>query len=695
MLRLIVIFRALYQITTSMVFRGFFTLALLASASVFLMGQDKPAFSYLDVFELEHVRDPQISPDGDMIVYRRMGFDIMKDRSVGQLWMVDADGGNHQKLTSRETSESTARWSPSGDRIAFVSKGEAGSEIFIYWVTSGKMARLTHLENSPSNLAWSPDGQSIAFTMKVNAAPPVIAKMPAKPKGAKWAAKPRITDRLKHEADGRGYLSPGFTHIFVVPAEGGTARQLSSGDFNHGGSLSWSPDRAHLFFSANRNDDWEYDFRNSEVYRLSVADGTIFALTDRQGPDYGPMVSPDGKTIAYRSYEDKVQAYQVTDLYLMDTDGSNQRVISADLDRSVDAVQWSKDGRGLYITYDDWGDTKIAYLSTNGALKDVATNLGGTSIGRPYPGGSFSVSDNGVIAYTHVTTSEPAALAILAVGGEPEVITALNTDLLAHRELGVVEEVRYQSSFDQRPIQGWIVKPPNYDPEKKYPLLVENHGGPILNYGPRFSAEMQLYAAADYLVFYPNPRGSTGYGEEFANLLYHNYPGEDYQDVMDGVDYLLEQGLVDEEHLYVTGGSAGGIMTAWIIGKNNRFRAAVVAKPVVNWISKTLVADNYYGYANYRIKGQPWENVEDYWRFSPLSLVENVETPTMVMVGMNDLRTPPSESKQLYHALKLRQVETVLVEIPEASHGIAARPSNLITKIAHTLAWFEKYRTEE
>ena len=679
-----------------MLYRYCWTLLLVLLGTSFLAAQDLPSFSYLDVFELEHVRDPQISPDGSMVVYRRMGFDIMKDRAVGQLWMMDTEGTNHMKLTSRDVSESSARWSPSGDRIAFVSRGEAGSEIFVYWVESGKMARLTHLENSPSNLAWSSDGQSIAFTMKVNAAPPVIAKMPAKPKGAKWASKPRITDRLKHEADGRGYLSPGFTHIFVVPAEGGTARQLSSGDFNHGGGLSWSPDGAYIYFSANRNENWEYDFRNSEVYRLGVADGEIIALTDRQGPDNSPAVSPDGKTIAYRSYEDKVQAYQVTDLYLMDADGGNQRSISTELDRTVGSMKWSADGKGLYITYDDWGDTKIAYLSTSGELRDVAANLGGTSIGRPYPGGSFSLSDNGRIAFTHTSTSEPAALAVVPTsGGTPEVLSSLNADLLAHRELGVVEEVRYQSSFDQRPIQGWIVKPPNYDPEKKYPLLVENHGGPILNYGARFSAEMQLYAAAGYLVFYPNPRGSTGYGEEFANLLYHNYPGEDYQDVMDGVDYLLEQGLVDEEHLYVTGGSAGGIMTAWIIGKNNRFRAAVVAKPVVNWISKTLVADNYYGYANYRIKGQPWENVEDYWRFSPLSLVENVETPTMVMVGMNDLRTPPSESKQLYHALKLRKVETVLVEIPEASHGIAARPSNLITKIAHTLAWFEKYRAEE
>lgn len=229
---------------------------------------------------------------------------------------------------------------------------------------------------------------------------------------------------------------------------------------------------------------------------------------------------------------------------------------------------------------------------------------------------------------------------------------------------------------------------------KTYPLMVENHGGPILNYGERFTAELQLLAAQGYLVFYPNPRGSTSYGEEFGNLLYDNYPGEDYQDVMDGVDYLIAKGYASEDQLFVSGGSAGGIMTAWIIGKNNRFEAAVVQKPVINWISKTLVADNYYGYADYRYPGQPWESFEKYWNFSPISLVGNVETPTMVMVGMNDLRTPPSEAKQFYHALKLRKIETMLVEIPGASHGIARRPSNLISKIAHTVAWCDKYRTD-
>jgi len=274
-------------------------------------------------------------------------------------------------------------------------------------------------------------------------------------------------------------------------------------------------------------------------------------------------------------------------------------------------------------------------------------------------------------------------------------ITDLNQGLLNYRKLGKVEGIWYKSSIDQRDLQAWLVYPPDYDATIKYPFMIENHGGPVLNYGDRFSVDMQLYAAAGYIVLYPNARGSTSYGEEFGNLLYNNYPGEDYNDVMDGVDYCIKKGIAHEDQLFVTGGSAGGIMTAWIIGKNNRFEAAVVTKPVMNWISKTLVADNYFGYANSRYPGQPWENFEGYWKFSPLSLVGNIETPTMVMVGMNDLRTPPSEAKQLYHALKLRKKETVFVEIPDASHGIANRPSNLITKIAHTLAWFDKYRISE
>jgi dipeptidyl aminopeptidase/acylaminoacyl peptidase len=652
-----------------------------------------PVFSYMDVFELQYVSDPQISPDGNTVVYRRMGFDILKDKSVGNLWMIRTDGSAHQKLTTRETNESGHSWSPAGDRLAFVSQTDEGSELYMYWAGSGKVARLSQLPENPQSLTWSPDGKLLAFSMHVDKKPPVLAKMPEKPKNAQWAEAPRITDRVYHEADGRGYLPPGFDHLFVLPADGGPARQITSGDFHHNGKLAWSADSQTLYVSANRNEDWEYDFRNSEIHAVNIATGIITALTDRPGPDTSPAVSPDGKQIAYLGFDDKVQTYQIDRLYLMDSAGNNQREIQLTVDRSLSDIRWDEKGNGLYASYDDKGNTKIVHITLNGEIKNLADNLGGTTIGRPYAGGSYSVSGEGHIAYTQSRPEYPAELAILdPKSKQPRKVTALNDALLRYRTLGKVEEIWYRSGFDNREVQGWLVYPPEYDSSKAYPFLVENHGGPISNYGDRFSAEMQLYAAAGYIVFYPNPRGSTGYGEEFGNLLYHNYPGEDYNDVMDGVDYCIQKGIAHEDQLFVTGGSAGGIMTAWIVGKNNRFEAAVVVKPVVNWISKTLMADNYFHYANSRFPGQPWENFEDYWQFSPLSLVANIATPTMVMVGMDDLRTPPSEAKQLYHALKLRKVETLLVEIPGASHGIANRPSNLIAKIAHTLAWFEKYR---
>jgi len=502
-----------------------------------------------------------------------------------------------------------------------------------------------------------------------------------------------VTTRLKYERDGSGYIETGYNHYFVVPAVGGSPRQVTSGKFHHTGTPEWSVDGKALIFSGNRNESWEHEFQNSEIYRVDIDTGDVVALTDRNGPDTSPVVSPDGRKIAYLSYADKVRTYQVTKLHVMNTDGSDKAELLPDFDRSVSGLVWSKDSRSVYFQYDNHGDTKIAVTTLTGKMRDVAKNLGGTTIGRPYGGGSFSVAPSGRIAYTHVTPYRPAELAIVASQkSAPTVITSFNEDLLNWRDLGEVEELWYKSSVDGRDIQGWVVKPPGFDPQKNYPLLVENHGGPVSNYGARFSPEVQLYAAAGYIVFYPNPRGSTGYGEAFGDLLFNNYPGDDYQDVMDGVDTLIESGLAHEEQLYVTGGSAGGIMTAWIVGKNNRFRAAAVIKPIMNWMSKTLTADNYYGYANYRYAGQPWENIEGYMKFSPISLIGNVKTPTLVMVGTADMRTPISEAKQMYNALKILGIDTALIEVPGAPHNIADRPSQLITKVDHILAWFTKYQ---
>lgn len=667
---------------------------LFLQAPVGALADDLRPFERMDVFALQWVSDPQISPDGKQVAYVRNGMDVMTDGKWSRLWLTDSDGDEHVPLTGRDVDESQPVWSPDGSRIAFTSDSANGTEIFVVWVDTGKSTRLTELNRSPKGLSWSPDGTQIAFRARVPEAPLILVKAPKPPDDAEWSEEPRVTARLKYETDGAGYIEPGYEHFFVISALGGSPRQITSGNFRHSGTARWSGDGHSLVFSGNRNDDWEIDFRNSEIYRVSVKTGDVVALTDRSGPDAEPIVSPDGRKIAFWSYEDEVQTYQVSKLHVMNIDGTDRRELLSEFDRSVSGLAWNGDSDGIYYQYDDLGDTKIGFTTLGNRARDVATNLGGTTIGRPYGGGTFSVSDNGTIAYSHVTPYRPAELAVVeSRRSDPRVITAFNQDLFDWRELGTVEELWYESSVDGRDIQGWVVTPPGYDSSKPYPLLVENHGGPIANYGARFSPEIQLYAAAGYVVFYPNARGSTSYGEEFGNLLYNNYPGDDYQDVMDGVDVLIESGVTAEDRLYVTGGSAGGIMTAWIIGKNNRFRASAVVKPIMNWISKTLTADNYFMYADYRYPGQPWEDIETYMKFSPISLVGNIETPTMVMVGTADLRTPISEAKQLYGALKIRGIDTVLVEVPDAPHNIAGRPSQLITKIDHILAWFAKYPT--
>ena len=462
-------------------------LALLAGIATSAAAAQAKPFGRLDVFELEWVSDPLVSPDGRRIVYQRNSMDIMTDGKSSRLWIIDADGRKHLPLTSRDVDESNAAWSPDGLRVAFTSSTEHGSEIFVYWVEDGKLGRLTQLDRSPSGLSWSPDGQSIAFSMLVPEAPVVLVTAPAKPDDAEWAEAPRVTTRLAYERDGAGYIEPGFSHFFVLPAIGGTPRQVTHGDFHHRGQPQWTPDSRALVFSANRNDNWEFEFRNSEIYRVDVVSGEITSLTDRNGPDEEPVVSPDGRRIAFVGFDDKVQAYQVARLYVMDADGGGKRELMPDFDRSVTGIRWDSDSGGLYFQYDDRGDTKIAYVSLSGRMRDIATNLGGTTIGRPYGGGSFTVSANGRIAYTHVTPYRPADLAVVSGRGEARVLTALNEDLLGHRTLGEVEEIWYKASTDGRDIQGWVVKPPGYEPQKPYPLIVENHGGPISNYGPRFS----------------------------------------------------------------------------------------------------------------------------------------------------------------------------------------------------------------
>ncbi len=656
-----------------------------------------------DIFHLQLAADPQIAPDGKRVVYVRQFSDIMADKRHSNLWIVNAGGSDQRALTTGNYNDSSPRWAPDGTSLVFVSNRDGAPQLYRRWMDTGQTAKLTNLTQAPSGLAWSPDSKWISFTMHVPDSGPSLIQMPKPPEGAKWAEPAKVIDKLVYRFDRGGYLKSGYTHLFVVPADGGTPRQISQGKFQHGGPVGfasdavWTPDGKHLLMSANRRPDYEQDPLNTEIYEFAVADGAVKALTSRKGPDTDPQVSPDGKHVAYVGFDDKYQGYQVRRLYVMNRDGSNPRVLTGSLDRDVVSPRWGPEGNGVWFLSADKGNTWLCSVPLNSSagngVRKLVGNLGsGTSA---YGGGAaFSVAKNGTFAFTHTRPDLPGEIAVCPGTSEAKVITAVNEGLLSGRKLGQVEEIWYESSKDKRKVHGWIIKPPDFDPKKKYPLILEIHGGPFANYGDRFDLEKQLMAAKGYVVLYTNPRGSTSYGEEFGNLIHHAYPGDDLHDLLSGVDAVIAKGYVDPNQLFVTGGSGGGVLTCWVIGHTPRFKAAVTVYPVINWTSFVLNSDIPWIH-RYWFPGLPWDHVEHYQKRSLLSVVKNVKTPTMVLTGEVDYRTPMSESEQYYQALKLLGVESVLVRVPDEPHGIQVRPSHHVSKVLHILAWFDKHRKTE
>lgn len=668
----------------------FIVFTILLSINI-IYSQSNNKFKPIDIFSLEYVSNPKISPDGKKVLYVRNFKDIMTDKNHSNIWIIDFDGKNNTPLTTGNKNDFDPTWSNSGDKFTYKSNSDDTVQLYLYVLGQKSNQKLTNLQNSVSSVDWSEDDKYLVFTSFVEKPSVSLIKMPEKPKGAKWNDPASEIDGIKYRSDGRGYLNQGFSQVFILPTEGGTPRQITFLN-NNASSPKWLA-KNKIIFSANLHEDSDLEPRNSEIYSINIISEKITPLTSRLGPDYSPVVSPDKKEIAYLGFDEKYLGYQQSNLYIMSNNGKEIRNISENFNRNISNINWSADGKGLYFQYDDKGMTKLAYMSISGKLKNIVDQLGGMTLGRPYSGGTYSISKNNRYAYTLGNVYSPSDLAV-GYNTSFKRLTALNKDLFDHKELGNVEEVWFKSSFDERQIQGWLVKPPNFDPSKKYPLILEIHGGPFSNYGFRFSAEIQLFASKGYMVLYTNPRGSTSYGKEFANLIHHNYPNQDYDDLMSGVDHISKRSYIDEENLFVTGGSGGGVLTAWIIGKTTRFKAAVVAKPVINWYSFVLYADNINIYYKYWFPGAPWDNLEHYMKRSPISYVANVKTPTMLLTGEQDFRTPIAESEQFYAGLKLNKVESMLVRIPGASHGIAARPSNLITKVNAITAWFEKYRVE-
>lgn len=670
-------------------------MAAVMGVSASVAAEQHTPSSYLelkDLFNLEYAANPVVMPDGERVLFQRSSMDIMTDGVRTNLWTVALDGSDPMPLLSDTKNHFNPLFSPDGKKMAYLSSKEGQIQIYLSDLASGNTTRVTDVAKTPTHLSFSPDGRQLAFSMFTPSKANPLFSLDFKPEGAKWADDAHYIDQTLFQRDGSGMKRPGNMQLYVVPSIGGTPRQITFGPNDYTGSIAWHPNGKQVIVSANIREDSDFDVLNSDLLSIDVATSEVSPLTDASGPEQSPLMSPKGDKLAFVGYEDNGKAMQVNQLYVMDLDGANITSLTPTLDRSVGDLKWADNGKGVYFSFDDMGKKHVAYVSLKGKISVKTDALGGLSIGRPYTSGHYDVLDDGRIVFTHSTGMRPADLAVVSRRGKVQSLTDLNSDLFDHKTVNQPEPLQIKSSVDARDLNAWVVTPPHFDPSKKYPLILEIHGGPHTAYGPEFSAEAQLFAAAGYVVVYGNPRGSTSQGAEFANLIDKNYPSEDYNDLMDMVDAVIAKGYVDTQNLFVTGGSGGGVLTAWIIGNTDRFKAAVVAKPVINWVSMIGTSDIYTYMTKYWFSDLPWNDYQQYWRRSPLSLVGNVTTPTMVLTGELDVRTPMAESEQYYGALRLQGVESALVRIQGAYHGIAAKPSNLARKVGYILAWFDKYQ---
>jgi len=637
-------------------------------------------------FEMESVGAPQIAPDGKFIIFTRGWVDKINDQSRSNVWIADIDGKRIRELTHGNWRDYSPVWSPDGKKIAFLSERDQTTQIHVMWLDTGDVAQLTHIERAPGGLVWSPDGKWLAYTAFVPDEKPILnVKLPKRPEGAKWAAPAVLVDRLAWRSDGRGPLPKGYTHIYVIDAElGGTPRPITSGDYNHN-DPQWSADGKTIFFSAIRKPDAEYTWGDSEIYAVDLKTLEVKALTERKGPDGSPRVSPDGKWIAYSGFDDKNYTSHLASMSVMDSNGGSKKLLAGNLPSSPGNVIWAADNSGLYYQMEERGENNLYFVSLAGAVKKVTKGAHVLS--------GVSIAKNGQAGATISTPYRPGYLVTFNLL-KPEAAKELvdvNADVLAEVKLGEIEELKFNAP-DGLGLQGWLIRPAEFDPAKKYPMLLYIHGGPWSMYSVAFNWDWQNFAANGYAVLFMNPRGSTGYGQDFVNGIQFSYPGKDYDDLMAGVDAALAKGFIDKDNLFVCGGSGGGVLTAWIVGHTNRFRAAVSMRPVINWHSFVGITDGPSWYRQFR--KYPWEDPLEYALRSPLNYVASVTTPTMVMTGEADLRTPIAQSEEFYRALKILKKETLLVRMPEEYHGWR-RPSHRLLQQAYLMAWFEKYRVKK
>ncbi len=625
------------------------------------------------------------------MIYVRVRADRQTDQNQTELWAYDVSNKTHVPWVTGRPGIKMPRWSPSGDRLAFLAVVAEQPQIHLYWPAAGRVAAVSRAEHGVETFSWSADGRRFAYMSRLPDEPKPMVQLPEPPEGADWAPKAVVVDRAMYRMDGMGFVPEGARHIFVMSSDGGAAIQLTTGRGPRQGPLVWVDD--HVVFAANRNPDPDLTPRDLDLYAVSIADRSLRRLTDQSGPEFSPALSPDGRFLAYLGYEDEGFGYQQNRLMVLNLESGEQQAWLAEEDVSFEVVQPSDDG--WVVGFARRGVGYVARAIGPDRMEVVADGVGVGGSARPYVGfglqDAFQVQGQRMafMQRTQTTPSEPHW--IPRMNRKPQSrsrpLVRLNNELLERRVISPPVPGQTENG-----VQYWRILPPTSSPDTRtLPTILEIHGGPYASYGPVFSAELQLYASAGYMVLYANPRGSTSYGRAWADAIEKNYPGPDVEDLLEVVETEVAAGRVDDERVYVTGGSGGGVLSAWLVGVSNRFRAAVVAKPVINWTSFSLTADFSPLFVKYWFEEPPWENVDSYWKRSPLSNVGKVRTPTMLLTGEADLRTPISESEQFYQALRQREVETVMVRLPEASHGISRRPSHLVSKVGHILSWFHKH----
>lgn len=640
----------------------------------------KEVLKAADLYRLQAASNATISPDGRWIVYTRSAPDIMTDRMQDSLWLIDVRTGSQRQLSADGSGIS---WSPLGDKVAFIAHDRADrSQIFVQAPTEDVPSQLTHESKGVGAPVWSHDGRWIAYTVAIREPTAGIGAPVAKPAGAQWADPLIMVDWPHYLADGEGFLPKQTHQIVVVTTTDGAGRQVTSSPNDVVGNPAWSADDKALVFADQENSpEVTPHIPFTHLREVNVATKVQRALTQGKVYDRDAVVSPDGRLIAFVRYEFNGKTYDRYRLMTMMRDGSRLRDLSAALDRDVAPPIWAPDSRAVMARFDDGGIGHIGRFDLDGTTTRLVDRVGGDE--------QFSMSLSGDIAYLDASHTSPADVWLKPVAGAARPLTKLNAAALEKKVIATVKPLEVHSSFDGKSVGTWIVLPPGYRAGHRYPTILSIHGGPHGSVGDDFQFDDQLFAAQGYVVVLPNYRGSTSYGAAFAGPdMEDHWPDVGYRDLMSAMDAGVSEGFADPKRLFVTGGSAGGMLAAWIEGSDHRFSAAVVVKPIVDVASQVLSSDQYRGFIGEQ-KAMPWDDHGALWKMSPLSLVANVNTPTMVMVGELDRRTPLTQTLAYFNALRLRGVPSKLVVVPGAGHDdLRDRISQHAAIELETLNWF-------